>query len=100
MPITNPARLPGAFLFFTLKTPQGLKFAGLAYDEKIDSTTKLQELQKKYFSNNGINLPYMERFTEITEADGSGWQGKSGTTYGEYLIHFRPLHIPQINASI
>jgi hypothetical protein len=85
MPITidNPAKLPGAFLFFTIKTASGSSFAGVAYDEKITKTTKLQELQQSYLSSGGAKLPYMERFTQVATDGTSPWQGKDNVTYGE-----------------
>jgi len=85
MPIVNPARLPGAFLFFTIKTAQGASFAGVAYDENITKTTKLQDLQQRYLAGGGAKLPYMERFTPITEGT-SPWQGKDNVTYGNYAL--------------
>ena len=85
MPITNPAALPGAFLFFRITAAGGSTFAGVAYDENINEKTTLVELQKKYLLGAGANLPYMERFAEIKDGV-NPWQGKNQVTYGEYLF--------------
>jgi hypothetical protein len=86
MPIDNPAKLPGAFLFFTIKTAQNTSFAGVAYDESITKGTTLQQLQQRYLSSNATNLPYMERFAQIPTDGTSVWQGKDNVTYGERLF--------------
>ena len=97
MAITDPARLPGAFLFFTIKTPTG-SFASVAYDEKITKTTKLQDLQQRYLSGNGAKLPYMERFAPITSEGVSTWQGKDNVTYGKYSSQILRLRSLRTNA--
>ena len=89
----NPAQLPGAFLFFTIKTPAkgtgaaavgSTSFAYVAYDPNIDKNTKLKDLQARYLSDSGANLPYMERFSQISTTSASAWQGKESVTYGRH----------------
>jgi hypothetical protein len=81
MTISNAAKLPGAFLFLTVKTPSG-NFASVAYDENIQKGTKLKDLRQKYLADGGVNLPYNERFA-VLPADGSKvWEGANLTSYG------------------
>jgi hypothetical protein len=81
MVITNAAKLPGAFLFLTIKTPKG-DFAGVAYDESITKSTKLKELQERYLKGSGPNLPYTERFAALPLDGTLVWQGKDLVSYG------------------
>jgi len=81
MPITDPARLPGAFLFLTIKTPGG-NFAGVAYDENITKGTKLKDLRDRYLGGSGSNLPYMERFAPLPTDNTLVWQGQNLVSYG------------------
>jgi hypothetical protein len=82
MSITNAAKLPGAFLFFTIKTASGATFAAVAFDENIAKGTTLQSLQAKYLGSGGANLPYMERFADMPTDGTSAWQGKEAISYG------------------
>jgi hypothetical protein len=74
--INNPAQLPGAFLFLSIKTKTGEKIATVAYDENIQPKTKLADIRNKYLKA----LPYNERFGLYDSA--KIWEGDGMTSYG------------------
>ena len=82
--ITNAEKLPGAFLFFTVKPRNGSAFAGVAYDATISKGQDLREIVKRYLEGNGDHIPYMEKFADLGEelTEQTVWHGTSEISYG------------------
>ncbi|KAI9866069.1 MAG: hypothetical protein M1813_001630 [Trichoglossum hirsutum] len=85
MPITNPAQLPEAFLFFTIKLLDNGGFAIVAYGESVTEGTKLKELQGRYLSRGGASLPYMEKFAPPPTDGTLVWQSQNLVSYDKHI---------------
>ncbi|KAI9692205.1 MAG: hypothetical protein M1822_006435 [Bathelium mastoideum] len=78
--ISNPAKLPGAFLFLTVKTAGGAAgpagtHTSVAYDPTVIKGTTLEQLSKNYTAS---ELPYIETFGDVKSWDTSNKAFYSG----------------------